>query len=66
MTSGAFHLEEMGVHEPLQALRKGQNRMLDGFGWRPLTHELDYEASAARIRAEALEDVLVSLREESL
>ncbi|HBP16792.1 MAG TPA: TetR family transcriptional regulator [Planctomycetes bacterium] len=66
VTSGAFHLEDMGIAEPLLALRKGQNRMLDGFGWRPLTDEHDYEASAARIRAEVLDEVLVTLREETL
>jgi AcrR family transcriptional regulator len=40
---------ELGVDDPLATLRRNQNVFLDGFGWKPLTHEHDYTAAAVRV-----------------
>jgi hypothetical protein len=32
--------------------------VLDDLGWRPLTHELDYDASTRRMRREVFPDLL--------
>ncbi len=37
--------------DPLEALRRNQHRLLDGYGWRPLTEEWDYDSTRARARA---------------
>jgi len=58
MSVGAFSImaaglgSELGIEEPLRALRQNQNRLLDGYGWRPLASEHDYEATRDRIKQE--------------
>ena len=41
-----------GVADPLAALRRGYERILDGYGMRPLTNEWDYDATLERVRNE--------------
>jgi AcrR family transcriptional regulator len=55
VVSKTFPLKLLGIEDPLVTLRKNQHRLLDGYGWRPLSHEHDYEAAAQRIFTEVLE-----------
>jgi AcrR family transcriptional regulator len=41
-----------GIDDPLQALCQNMSVLLDGFGWKPLSNELDYNAVDRRIRKE--------------
>jgi AcrR family transcriptional regulator len=50
-----FPCAEAGVAEPTRTSRRSLLRMLDGFGWRPLSHEWDYAASGARVQREVFE-----------
>ena len=45
-------LAAAGVTQVFQNVRQSCNAMLDGFGWRPLTSEFDYEESYRRILRE--------------
>jgi AcrR family transcriptional regulator len=50
MASGA--LPELGVGDPASALRRGMHALLDGYGWRPLSTEWDYDTTLSRVRKE--------------
>ena len=41
-----------GINDPLQALCQNVSVLLDGFGWKPLTDEWDYDAVDRRIKKE--------------
>ena len=45
-------LDEIGIVDPIASLRKNQSRLLDGYGWAPLSHEFDYPAHMDRIKHE--------------
>lgn len=45
-------LQEIGIPNPLAALRRNQNAMLDGHGWRPLSAEYDYNDHMDRVKQE--------------
>lgn len=49
-TSDTLH--EIGIECPIRSLRTNQQRMLDGYGWRPLSTEFDYPAHMCRVKAE--------------
>jgi AcrR family transcriptional regulator len=53
LASGAA-LDELGIAEPIVALRQNYNRLLDGYGWRPLSAEIDQQATIERINREVL------------
>jgi len=42
--------------DPSEILRRNQNAILDGYGWRPLTDEWDYEATRRRALTEVFPD----------
>lgn len=42
-------LLDAGLADPLAALHESQSRLVDGYGWRPLSHEYDYRATAQRV-----------------
>jgi hypothetical protein len=46
-----------GVTDPMNALRRGAGALLDGYGWRPLSTEWDYDATRKRVAKEVLRDV---------
>lgn len=60
LASGAA-LDELGIAEPLVALRQNYNRLLDGYGWRPLSGELDQPATIERINREVLAEEMQQL-----
>lgn len=45
-------LAEIGIEDPIKSLRFNQNRVLDGYGWKPLSSEFDYFAHMDRIKLE--------------
>ena len=45
-------LAEIGIESPASSLRKNQNRMLDGYSWRPLSSDFDYFAHMDRVKAQ--------------
>lgn len=56
LVSSDIDLKARGFDAPLDALRRGSGAMLDGLGWRPLSSELDYDATRKRIAKEVLRD----------
>ncbi len=49
-------LEDIGVTDPIAALRQNQNFMLDGCHWQPLSSEQDYDAIFERVKREVFGD----------
>ena len=45
-------LDEIGIGDPIATLRKNQNLLLDGYGWRPMSYEFDYTATMDQVRQE--------------
>lgn len=43
---------ELGIQDPFDVVTRGCERLCDGYGWRPLTSEWDYEKTRQRIREE--------------
>jgi AcrR family transcriptional regulator len=60
LASGAA-LDELGIPEPIVALRQNYNRLLDGYGWRPLSGELDQQGTIERINREVLGEEMQQL-----
>jgi hypothetical protein len=51
-------LEDIGIKEAVAALRHNQMMLLDGYGWRPLTRDYDFDAVSKRLREEVFADEL--------
>lgn len=49
-------LQENGIADPVAALRLSQNRMLDGYNWRPLSTEVDYPSIMDQVKRELVND----------
>ncbi len=49
-------LEENGIANPIATLRRSQNLLLDGYGWQPLSSEVDYDQVMDQVRAEVFGD----------
>ncbi|MEM8944320.1 MAG: TetR/AcrR family transcriptional regulator [Planctomycetota bacterium] len=49
-------LEEIGILNPIAALRHNQNLMLDGYNWRPLYNEKNYDATMDQVKTEVFGD----------
>ena len=45
-------LEENGIRNPIAALRHNQNLMLDGYNWRPLYSEKNYDETMDQVKRE--------------
>ena len=45
-----------GVTAPMDALRRGAGALLDGYGWKPLSSEWDYDATRKRIAQEVIRE----------
>lgn len=55
-------LAEIGIREPFEAIHHNITRVLDGYGWRPLASEHDYQATQARIAEELFRDETARLQ----
>ena len=53
--SSSDSLQEIGIRDGVDALRRSLNAMLDGYGWKPLSMEFDYVGLVDDIKAELLE-----------
>ena len=49
-------LVDLGIQDPFGAYRESINRLIDGFGWQPLSTEYDQEGTLARIQKEVFAD----------
>lgn len=49
-TMGGAPLEEVGLGEPMAAVMRSAHYLMDGYGWRPLYNEWDYEETARKVR----------------
>jgi hypothetical protein len=49
-------LTDHGLVTPFETVRESCNRMLDGYGWRPLSTEWDYEQTYRRVLREIFAD----------
>lgn len=47
----SMSLHEVGIANPFGALRSNQNALLDGHGWRPFSHEFDFNSHIDRTKA---------------
>ncbi len=56
LVSSAFDLEGMGIANPPKALRRNIHAVLDGYGWKPLSSEWDYEKTQQRILSEVFSE----------
>jgi AcrR family transcriptional regulator len=56
-------LANLGIHDPVLAIRNNCNRLLDGLGWKPLAKDLDLPALVERIRSELFASELAQLGE---
>jgi hypothetical protein len=45
-------LADLGIHDPILAIRNNCNRLLDGIGWKPLSTEIDLSPIVERIKQE--------------
>lgn len=49
-------LEDKGIGDPVESIRRNAHALLDGYGWRPLFADHDYEDTVRRIHAEVFAD----------
>jgi len=54
--TGSGSLEETGIADPIAALRQNQNLLLDGYHWRPLSSEQDFNATFDQVKREVFGD----------
>lgn len=59
ISSSSDSLHEIGIPNPVASLRRGQNQMLDGYGWLPLSTQFDYASHMDRVKQELFADVPV-------
>ena len=53
--SSSDSLHEIGIRDPAFTVRSSMHRMLDGYGWRPLSTEVDYNATFDECKRELAE-----------
>jgi len=56
LIAGKPDMAHPDLGDPSEILRRNQNAILDGYGWRPLTSEWDYEATRRRALTEVFPD----------
>ena len=61
LQSSEMPLEDKGFDDPQTALRANQHALLDGYLWRPLTHEWDYEETERRLLEEVFPEEAAQL-----
>ncbi len=60
--SSSDSLTEIGINDPLAALRANSNQMLDGYGWKPLSADVDYFSLLEEVKSELRSSDLVTRR----
>ena len=59
IVSSSDSLLELGIRDPLTALRTNTNNMLDGYGWKPLSSEVDFHEVMDKVKSELIETDLI-------
>jgi AcrR family transcriptional regulator len=62
---GGAPLESIGIPDPLEEVMRSGHCMLDGYGWRPLSSEWDYEETIRRVQRELFEETTLPGRSAS-
>ncbi|HVX16129.1 MAG TPA: TetR/AcrR family transcriptional regulator [Pirellulales bacterium] len=57
-------LTNLGIPDPMTAIRNNCNRLLDGSGWKPLSHELDLDTLIGRIQREVFAPEVAQLSQQ--
>lgn len=52
ITHTSHALAEIGIDNPIASLRTNQSKMLDGYGWAPMSGDFDYPAHMDQIKRE--------------
>ncbi len=65
MQSQAFSFDQVGI-APLDTLRLNQQILLDGYGWAPLSHEWDWDATRENIQNTVFPDFMAIATNEEL
>ena len=70
MTEGAYSIiatsdsmAELGIAQPFPAIRQNIHRMLDGYGWTPLSTDIDFDAEMKKIVEEVYPEEFAKLKE---
>ena len=63
---GSAPLQEVDIPNPMIELFESAQRMLDGYGWQPLTSEWDYDATRRRIHDALLSDSTLDVPAEQM
>ena len=58
--SSSDSLQEIGIVNPVAALRENTNQMLDGYGWKPLSTEVDFREVLETVKQELLKSDLIN------
>lgn len=56
LMSSEVNLNALGISDPRKAVWDNMHALLDGFGWHPIYHELDWETTRSRIYMEVFPD----------
>jgi AcrR family transcriptional regulator len=57
-------LSDLGIGDPYETVRQNMNVMVDGLGWQPLSHEIDYTSLYERIQQQVFaEDATLAATE---
>ena len=71
MTEGAYSIvatsdamTELGIVEPFPAIRHNIHSMLDGYGWTPLSSELDFDAEMEKLVREVFAKEFACLKQD--
>lgn len=57
--SSSDSLQEIGIADPVTALRANTNHMLDGYGWKPLSTEVDFHLVLDQVKQELMQSDLI-------
>lgn len=70
MAEGAYSIiatsdaiEDLGIHAPFPAVRNNWHRMLDGYNWKPLSSDYDYDSSMFTIAETVFPDEFRAIRD---
>ena len=63
---GSAPLQEIGIDDPLGEVERSVHYLLDGYGWRPLSDEWDYEKTRRHVRSAILRGAVDETRPPNL
>lgn len=58
--SSSDSLQEIGIKNPVSAIRRSINQMLDGYGWKPNSSEVDFDEIFDSVRKELMSSDVIT------